>query len=605
MKRILFVALLLLIHCTVKSQGWTYEEIQQANTAINVTGITTQEKEVIKYLNLARMYPQKFGMVEVKDYLGPAIYGDYLKTSTYKQSLLVELQNRAAIAPVYFDESMYLLALCFAKESGASGLVGHTRISCTKGFDGECCNYGPDQGKDILLQLLIDHNVPSLGHRKICLDEAYDKVGASIKPHLKYVNCCVVDFKRKSNNYVNNSQRQTTPNYSAQNSTNNSNNVANNQPPNFQEAVEYLNNVRANPNAYSNEIGVSLIDVDPMHPLKWNANLAAAAQRKAQDMADRNYFAHVDPDGYGMNYFIQNAGYQLISDFLSENASNNFESLSAGSATPKASIIALIKDEGVVGYGHRKHLLAIDDFWKPCYDIGIGWGYNANSTYKTYCCVLIAKHDWNGNAPKKTEIQQSTPTYTPTYSRPDNNYQTTSTSKSVRRNRTRQAKLISLKIGGSANYLFENVLSLSNTNLSNIYNNQLSYQLNTMFGFNIGRAKKNTTLGLFGNYGKYNPYNTTLFSNQLFSSKHPFIELEAGILIKEFLRLSGGIGYASVNSIDLSSFEYNTITAGFSFGPKWFKLDLSNSILITKDNQIVFYRPSIGLSIVINMIKKK
>ncbi len=373
----------------------------------------------------------------------------------------------------------------------------------------------------------------------------------------------------------------------------------------LQEALDFLNNVRANPNAYSNEIGVSLIDIDPMHPLKWNVNLAAAAQRKAQDMADRNYFAHVDPDGYGMNYFIQNAGYQLISDFLRENASNNFESLSAGSETPKKSIIDLIIDEGVVGYGHRKHLLAIDDFWKPCYDIGIGWGYNANSTYKTYCCVLIAKHNWNSNAPKRNEMQQSTPTYTPTYSRPNNNYQTTNTSSPIRRDKTRQPKLLSLKIGGSANYLFEDVLSLSNTNLSNLYNNQLSYQLNTMFGFNIGRAKKNTTLGLFGNYGKYNPYNTTVFSNQLFSSKHPFIELEAGILIKEFLRLSGGIGYASVNSIDLSALDYNTITAGFSFGPKWMKLDIINTLVIPKNNQKVIYRPSLGLSFVLNFIKKK
>lgn len=369
----------------------------------------------------------------------------------------------------------------------------------------------------------------------------------------------------------------------------------------LQEALDFLNNVRANPNAYSNEIEVSLIDIEPMHPLKWNVNLAAAAQRKAQDMADRNYFAHVDPDGYGMNYFIQKAGYQLISDFLVEKASNNFESLSAGSETLKKSIIALIKDEGVVGYGHRKHLLAIDNFWKPCYDIGIGWGYNANSTYKTYCCVLIAKHNWNGNATKRNEIQQSTPTYTQTYSRPNNFYQTTSTSTPIRRDKTRQPKLLSLKIGGSSNYLFDN-----SNNLDGSLNNQLSYQFNTMIGINIGRGRKNTSIGVFGNYGKYNPNNTTISSNSFFSSNENFLEIEGGVLIKEFFRISGGVGYSSSKSLNLSLNNYSTFSAGFSFGPKWLKFDIINTFIIHKNNnQKVFYRPSIGLSFVLNVVKKK
>jgi hypothetical protein len=75
-------------------------------------------------------------------------------------------------------------------------MVGHNSISCTDGYHGECCSYGNENGKDIVLQLLIDHDVPSLGHRKICLNEAYVKVGASIQSHKIYESCCVVDFKR-------------------------------------------------------------------------------------------------------------------------------------------------------------------------------------------------------------------------------------------------------------------------------------------------------------------------------------------------------------------------------------------------------------------------
>ena len=216
MKIIFLFTLLFCCHFFAISQNWTSEELQKANTAVNISSISSEEKEVIKYLNLARLYPHKFAIIEVKDYLGPLKYGDYLKTSAYKQSLLVELQNRTPVGLLYFDESMFLLASCFAKESGEAGLVGHNRISCLEGFEGECCSYGHNVGKDIAIRLLIDHDVPSLGHREICLDESYDKVGASIKPHKTYGSCCVVDFKRKSNEYVNNARSQNKSNKSTQ-----------------------------------------------------------------------------------------------------------------------------------------------------------------------------------------------------------------------------------------------------------------------------------------------------------------------------------------------------------------------------------------------------
>jgi hypothetical protein len=402
MKKTFLFTLLFCSQFLAISQNWTSEELQKANTAVNISSISSEEKEVIKYLNLARQYPQKFALVEVKDYLGPLKYGDYLKTSAYKQSLLVELQNRTPVGLLFFDESMFLLADCFAKESGEAGLVGHNRVSCSNGFEGECCSYGHNEGRDIAISLLIDHDVPSLGHRKICLDESYNKVGASIKPHKTYGSCCVVDFKRKSNEYVNNER--------------------------------------------------------------------------------------------------------------SQNKSN-----------------------------------------------------------------------------------ESTHYYQPTYSN-----EHTRTFETSKINKTIRHKLVSFKIGGSGNLLFDDV-----KNLNNSVSNQLSYQLNSMIGVNLGKSKKNTSIGLFGNYGKYNVNNTTLLSKSLISSNGNFLEIEGGFLIKQFFRISGGIGYASVNSIDLSAINYNTITAGFSFGPKWMKFDLINTLVIPKNNQKVIYRPSLGLSFVLNFIKKK
>ena len=157
-------------------------------------------------------------------------------------------------------------------------------------------------------------------------------------------------------------------------------------------AVEYLNAIRSNPAAYSQEIGVDLSGIKARHPLRWNPTLAKAAQVKAQDMIDRNYFDHVDPDGCGMNIKLNNAGYTMCANFINDKSNNNFESIAGGNATGKASIKQLLYDGGASNddAGHRVHLLAISDFWGNCYDIGIGLAKGGK--YRYYWCVIIAKH---------------------------------------------------------------------------------------------------------------------------------------------------------------------------------------------------------------------
>lgn len=169
------------------------------------------------------------------------------------------------------------------------------------------------------------------------------------------------------------------------------------QSPELSAALQYLNAVRANPGAYSGDAGADLSDIAPMPALLWNEQLAEAARRKAQDMATRRYFDHVDPDGYGMNHFIHQAGYTLNEAFLRNRSANMFESISAGTSSPRAAIINLISDGNEPVHekaGHRLHLLGIKDFWRNCQDIGIGWASNPNAPYRTYCVVLIAKHSW-------------------------------------------------------------------------------------------------------------------------------------------------------------------------------------------------------------------
>src|SRR5262249_33785634 len=78
-----------------------------------------------------------------------------------------------------------------------------------------------------------------------------------------------------------------------------------------QSAFQYLNQVRQNPAAFGNEIGADLSQVQPRPALVWYDELARVAELKAQDMANRNYFGHVTPEGYGINVLIAFAGYTL------------------------------------------------------------------------------------------------------------------------------------------------------------------------------------------------------------------------------------------------------------------------------------------------------
>lgn len=160
------------------------------------------------------------------------------------------------------------------------------------------------------------------------------------------------------------------------------------------DACSLLNAIRENPSAYSSELGVNLDDVKSQDALIWDSSLANAAYKKAKDMADNNYFAHIDTDGYGMNFMIQEAGFELADYLKTSISQNNFESIAAGtnSKTPSIMIKQLIIDKNVPSLGHRKHLLGMNDFYAACKYIGIGFYKKPESHYTYYCCVLIARH---------------------------------------------------------------------------------------------------------------------------------------------------------------------------------------------------------------------
>lgn len=117
------------------------------------------------------------------------------------------------------------------------------------------------------------------------------------------------------------------------------------------------------------------------HPI-----LHQVARERAEDMGIRAYFSHVNPDGYGPNYLVQQAGYLLPSWYNQAPDANNIESIAGGYPTAEAAWQAWMNSSG-----HRTHLLGLHSFWAEQTDYGIGYVYVPGSPYGHYWVVLTAK----------------------------------------------------------------------------------------------------------------------------------------------------------------------------------------------------------------------
>lgn len=170
----------------VEYPEWQDQKYRVANSAMDADYLTAEEKKVYFYLNLARMNPELFA-------------GTYLNrleksTNSYESSLYRELLHQKPLPALKPSRKLFESARCHATESGACGYTGHDRVKCEGYFTGECCHYGNSDALDIVTKLLIDRNVSSLGHRRMCFG-AYTELGVSIQPHTTYGKNAVLDFE--------------------------------------------------------------------------------------------------------------------------------------------------------------------------------------------------------------------------------------------------------------------------------------------------------------------------------------------------------------------------------------------------------------------------
>ena len=154
------------------------------------------------------------------------------------------------------------------------------------------------------------------------------------------------------------------------------------QPTEFEQLVlERLNDMRADPAAYGQSIGLDLSYVEPTQPLAMNTQLNLAADWHSRDMNDNRFFGHVSSNGLRLGSRISGAGFAWTS---------YGESIAAGYATADSVLRALIIDKGIPSLGHRRHLLAIDDVYKNLNQVGVGIVEGGDGPYVNYFTIDTA-----------------------------------------------------------------------------------------------------------------------------------------------------------------------------------------------------------------------
>ncbi len=179
-------------------EKWDQEILSKANTAKNSGFLNDEEKKLIFLANLARIDGELFANTILDNYL------EGKKSSRYTKSLYRDLKKISNLPLFMPEHDLFKIAEEHAVTAGKKGTTGHQRFEKRYGpllgkynEVAENIAYGYDSALDILIQLLIDEDIPDLGHRHNLLSPNFNAIGVAIKSHKKYRHNCVMSFGKK------------------------------------------------------------------------------------------------------------------------------------------------------------------------------------------------------------------------------------------------------------------------------------------------------------------------------------------------------------------------------------------------------------------------
>jgi len=159
------------------------------------------ERDLIYFLNYVRQYPRLFAEKAVKPYL--AAYPEF--RPVYGESLLTLLQQGTLAGFIFPNNKIVGLARRHAIDVSTHDLMSHISSDGTGMQDrfaraglfcgSECINMlSKGSAVEVLLSLLVDYQVESLGHRKSLLADKMKSVGVGMRGSQKGLQYTVIDL---------------------------------------------------------------------------------------------------------------------------------------------------------------------------------------------------------------------------------------------------------------------------------------------------------------------------------------------------------------------------------------------------------------------------
>lgn len=158
---------------------------------------TSHEQDILEVINEFRKDPQVF----LRTVINPYIEENNLRSNRYARSLIRDLRNQPPLPLMKIDSSLQEMAKDFAVKCGKRGWYGHRnynerfdRYASHLSRDGENIQYGLKKPKEIVIDLLIDVDLPSLGHRKNLMSKEFTEIGIGFSEHERISYITVMAF---------------------------------------------------------------------------------------------------------------------------------------------------------------------------------------------------------------------------------------------------------------------------------------------------------------------------------------------------------------------------------------------------------------------------
>lgn len=196
-------------------------DIEKLDTAAGIDYLSGVEKDVILEMNKVRSNPKMYAELYIKPTLKYYSGKNYSEPgqitivtqegATAVNACISALSGSKSVGLLSAEKGIWLAAKDHAIDQSKTGRTGHDGSDGSNPFKrmerygggyktaGENCAYGPNTGRDIVVQFLVDDGVPSRGHRKNIMNGAFTQTGVSVQTHPQFRYCCVIDY---ANGYV-------------------------------------------------------------------------------------------------------------------------------------------------------------------------------------------------------------------------------------------------------------------------------------------------------------------------------------------------------------------------------------------------------------------